>query len=336
MKKSLIKKSRRFFMKKRQLSLILFLALWLVPTHGEISSAQEDVNNTYDDIVYLSSISDMTSINGFNKAIDDYHKNTTATPPPLEIPTFNQDTQIIHLPQNHKGPSHIKELVTISQFQITHTILKTINQGEEVVVFDEGQKEDKINISIMYALIYGWIDLSSIKKKLEFMSPDEIEAHWIKSLKNIKEQVRKQIKNGFPEGIPQAYEKLSLEQKDLLYKYGASNTLLYLGKIDQIHSSITKKEEEIALKNYDLSEEEYWAFDFREEKLKEKVVSLLSKNPNDKRKIFIIYGASHDFSDEFANYTFERGADSLSSTNLHWFLYSSLKGERFRKMNLRP
>ena len=157
----------------------------------------------------------------------------------------------------------------------------------------------------------------------------------MKNKHNLSIKSRERIKNGFPKGIPQAYKALNKEQKDLLAIYGASKLLLYLGKIDQIYSVITKKDRNTFEANLDFqsdffnNENKYWVYDFREQKLKEKVTSFLSRKPDYKGKIFIAYGVAHDLSDEFENYIFERGAEPLSSTNLHWLLYSSLKGKSF-------
>ena len=67
--------------------------------------------------------------------------------------------------------------------------------------------------------------------------------------------------------------------------------------------------------------EEYkkWDFDFREKELKLKIDAFLEQNPNFEGKIFIVYGAAHDFSNEFENYSFEEGKWMWNKSNLHWF-----------------
>ena len=74
----------------------------------------------YEEIKISSSGLDTISIEGFNKAINDYNNNTTATPPPLEIPTFNSSIFL------RNGSPHLKNEL-IAKFQIS-TILKAFKE----------------------------------------------------------------------------------------------------------------------------------------------------------------------------------------------------------------
>ena len=54
---------------------------------------------------------------------------------------------------------------------------------------------------------------------------------------------------------------------------------------------------------------EYWIFNFRERELQKEVLSFYMRNYHPRKLIFIAYGASHDFSDEFAGRPFQSGRE---------------------------
>ena len=264
----------------------------------------------------------------------------------VKTTVFNKDVKIAHLPQisinDHlfdfptqsvrdphslvQSPFAISPIITMSQFKIFHTLIDYNMRGEEFVVFDDsrigvdctGQTrapediEEDTNQENMIGLRY--------------ISPcDMAEGQRAKSLF---------YQNGYLT-LPNYYEALTANQKELFYTQGASHLLYYLGVIDKIYHTLSA-EEFVTYKNNEITHAQdypydehnfYWNFVFKQVSLNNKINFFLDeyKKRNGKEyggKIFVIMGALHDLSDafKFKPPYYERGEHLVSHTNLHWFI----------------
>ena len=217
---------------------------------------------------------------------------------------FDPHYSIVHFPMYHAPPTGhyeppVYEEVTLSQFQLLHTIIAYNRSPRwQLVLFDENITSDLYDKQFFQAL-------SSGQTSATYTRFDGTQF-------NLTERMQT-ARNLFPQ-IPLYYEELHSEQKDFLYHTGASLTLYFLGEIPKIHKVISPANNEIVKANLgsangliQMEGNEFWIFDFREERLRDEVLSFFQKNYNQRIIILIAYGGAHDFSNEFAGYPFQSG-----------------------------
>ena len=231
---------------------------------------------------------------------------------------FDLGTDIGHFPMFHypasKETDPVKskrafEIVTRSQFQLLHTILFYKNN---VAVFDETINSDTYNEHTLTELREG-------KNKTQVTFIDY-------TTYDLQERYNTTI-SLFYTGVPQYYEHLTPQQKDLLFKMGGALVAYFMGHIPNIHKVIHQDDFQVAReKLHALSQRygglskllevtkgqdsvrDYWLFKYREEKLQKEVVNFHQHRASFKGLILISYGADHDFSDDFGGYSFETGS----------------------------
>lgn len=131
----------------------------------------------------------------------------------------------------------------------------------------------------------------------------------------------------FPQGIPENFDDLSFSQRNFLANTGAAQTLLYLGKIHEILPAYSAKEEarifnEVAeirsrlnLKGksgYHIPRIYELVFTERE-RLTAQSAQKAGKNYDE---VLIIYGAAHDFSDDFLDLNLHNAFARISTPQI--------------------
>ena len=222
-------------------------------------------------------------------------------------------TKIFHFPMYHfptdgRSTKASFEIVVRSQFKLLHTIL---NNYGNVVIFEEQVAHDHYNSE-------------TIKRSgtLSFTRLDNQRFFWSERIQLARRIFRT---------VPLYYEHLTNEQKQYLYNTGGVLTLFFMGHVDHVYKTITSNDFDKALHNLialsrsyknGLSElislpagqnrqSDYWLYDYRENKLKLEVLKFYQQNPNYRGLILIAYGANHDFSDDFAGFSFATGNHCL-------------------------
>lgn len=127
----------------------------------------------------------------------------------------------------------------------------------------------------------------------------------------------------FPNGLPDSFEQLNHVQKAMLYKYGAAVTLTYMGVLPKIYKAIEKEDSDRIDEAFDkLSYEALYHkmiteddFGNRENFALDQVqlVALDYYGSPDQGKVFVIFGAGHDFKKECAERGFKLTEVSLNS-----------------------
>ena len=103
------------------------------------------------------------------------------------------------------------------------------------------------------------------------------------------------VKNDVIE-LPPFKEMYTENQIEFLSIHGAPMVLYYLGLIENVYKTISRKNADKVSDNIDLSlgihheKNKPWLFDFRHKKLKLEVNRFLRKNPQFDGQIFIVYG----------------------------------------------
>ena len=217
---------------------------------------------------------------------------------------FDPHYSIVHFPMFHVPPTgqwtdQIYEDVARSQFQLLHTIIDYNRSSREISVFDEHIASDGYNEDYFQALKQGLAGRDTYTR--------------IDGRSFFLEERLRLAQHLFGSGIQGYYEHLSTAQKDFIFQMGASFSLYFLKEIPSIHKTISQQKMELVkanLQNQNTSSQltnNYWIFTFRELELKKEVLSFLQKHPQNRKIIFIAYGANHDFSDEFTGYSFQSG-----------------------------
>lgn len=228
------------------------------------------------------------------------------TDPNLRTCVFNPSYSIVHFPMHHFPTSggHIpledKERVTRSQFQLFHTVVDYKRFQWDVAFFDEFTTIDDYNENFFRILH---------TEQGEFEGYRRIDGTKVYLQKKLQE-----AKFLFQAGMPPYYELLIPAQKEFLFNIGAGFTLYLLGEIPRIHKSISpggwaqvKANTQSASGHFYLEGNRYWTHTFREQELQKEVLNFFHRFYRPGILILIAYGASHDFSDEFAGRPFQSG-----------------------------
>lgn len=226
--------------------------------------------------------------------------------PYLRTCIFEPQYFIVHFPIYHfpadadLDPQKYEDTAQ-SQFQLLSTLLDYSKASHiKLSVFDENTVKDGYNPQYLQELAAG------LRPRDTYTRVDGLEF----SLQNLLAQA----KAFFSHGPPLYYEQLSSGQKNFLVEHGAIFTLYFLGVISQIHKviqphhfSMVNQRVRDANGQVRFEGNDYWIFDFREMALREEVNNFRLYNPH--RTCFIVYGAEHDLSDDFAGYPFQSGHD---------------------------
>ena len=239
--------------------------------------------------------------------------------PLLRTCVFDPGYSIIHFPMYHVPPQNQSisnesyELVVKSQFQLLHTIIDYNRSNRRIAVFDEHIITDSYNQNYIRQL------------EQNPQSPDTFSRldgteFFITERKNLAVQL-------FQNGFPAFYEHLTEQQKRYLWDVGASLTLYFLKEISRLYKVIDSNKFDLVKANlgYDfsssnVSQNSYWAYEYRERELKLEVQNFYRVQTNWNGLILISYGKNHDFSDNFLGYPFQSG----HSFCLNWNLSQSL------------
>ena len=251
-------------------------------------------------------------------------KTLTTTKPPLTTIPFDEDKQIIHLPelQYHKiEPSKKIPLFELGQFQLLHTLLDYKKTGKEFVVFFGGR--------ILFDFESEWADINSEDSQSILIAHEGKHVQ----LKDVIIQAREVFLKEGSLNIPDKYEDLNLKQKDFLFKQGAVNLLYYLQEIDKVYKVMTELEYNEYVSNRDNPDPNHpkcgtmrcWDYDYVESKIKEHVVYFLEAYKRNHKKdyegkIFIIHRLEHDLDVEFSDYSFDRGEQVLAIGDPYKFI----------------
>ena len=242
---------------------------------------------------------------GFNQRISS--RNLSSINPALKTCVFDPGYSIVHFPMYHKPPSTENvspteyELVVQSQFQLLHSLLdynRSLRGG--LAVFDEHITSDNYNQAYLNRLSAG-LAVNDTYRQLDgtvfFVSERQTTA-----------------RNLFSSGWPIYYEYLSPNQKQFLWEVGAALTLYLLKELPQLYKVISPEKMNVVkagignnFSQTNISQNYNWVFTFRETELKNEVSQFYQKNPSYAGLVFIAYGSSHDFSDEFLGRSFQSG-----------------------------
>ena len=344
------------------------------PAITSLDEQEEEISKPDQDIISIPIFNLEKDFNPRALTQNDFHITPSTTLP------FNKTTRVAHFPQAHNHPLPdttlndvlstrvdlsflntigdetlrnfihntrnqplekilpLTRLVILYQFQIMHTILDYKAHNIDFVVFDESR-------------VHYDIDQSTIEWAKNPLFPTEKTRNFIATVQDVRDV--------FAQGIPDFYNELTRDQKDILYKYGGARVLLYLGLIDKIYNVygadldyvknvydeyernshtddltgtdlildvITlAKEAKLFINSHHQS-----LFDARELGLKDQVDLFFAdyKKEHGREypgKVFIIYGAGHSlqylFEDDKDFYAFERGKGPFDLSNVsHWSL----------------
>ena len=205
----------------------------------------------------------------------------------LKTTVFNNNTRIAFLPQIHgdKNWEREKENIAMSQFKNLNTILDYKNNNQDFVVFNEGFLKD-IDSSLMDRADSTRLTPTTSLLEKYYVSDILADAKRLFST------------------VPRCYEQLTEEQKIFLISWGAPLISLLLGVIDKLYATITR-EEHLSLPRSGRAQ----VAEKKEQHLELKIREFLKTKPNFNGIVFIIYGARHEFCDNFQFYFYERGED---------------------------
>ena len=240
--------------------------------------------------------------------------------PNLRVCVFDPGYRILHFPMWHfpiDGQYTVEdfERISKSQFQLLHTIL-AYSKSRQIAVFDEGRTSDLFDETYSQILRAGQARADASTTR----GDGRVFRH------NERLGLVRQL---FGNGIPQYYEYLNQNQKSFLFDMGASFTLYFLGKIPKIYKVIEEKDFDqvktnlfaggsqlaLDLERGESQVRDYWVYDFRERKLRDRIAELYRQNPGYNGIVLIAYGANHDFSDDFAGWPFQSGQFCLNWVN---------------------
>ena len=235
--------------------------------------------------------------------------------PELKVCKFKQGVQIAHFPMIHRpsvklsnAQNHIFEQVTYSQFQLLHTILFYKNN---LALFDETVTNDEYNRATFSQLVSHL---------------DTTEITFVDGTTYYLQERYDTATSLFQQSVPQYYEHLSPAQKHFIFSAGGALTAYLLGQITNIYKIIpfndfknVQAQLNLLAQSYgglkqllDLkigmnSTRDYWLYTYRENKAQREIVNFLTHKPGFTGLILLAYGAKHDFSDDFAGFSFETG-----------------------------
>ncbi|MCY4512889.1 MAG: hypothetical protein OXB86_04295 [Bdellovibrionales bacterium] len=221
------------------------------------------------------------------------------------------NTRIAHFPMFHYPPTGFKgdqrefERVSMSQFQLLHTIL---SYRPSIAVFSEGILTDHYNTHTYSQLGQG-TDRTTFSR-----------------LDNTVFQLQERYNTAhrlFPGKVVQHYESLTASQKEFLAHTGGALTAWLLGQIPGNHiyktaseqdlEAVTSNLKRISLLRYNGSldmlfnapegsdpDRDYWLLHFRERRVLEEVNKFYRQRRPHPRLVLIAYGANHRFNDEFS------------------------------------
>ena len=222
---------------------------------------------------------------------------------------FDPGYSIVHFPMYHRPPNSRNislndsnyELVIQSQFQLLHTLLDyNRSLGGSLAVFDEYIANDSYNQNYYNSLISG-------------RAQQDIFTHLDGTSFFLTERLRT-AQALFGNGFPAYYEHLTVQQKAFLWDVGASLTLYLLGELPRLYKVISTENMEwvkTQLNNdfsqASITQNNHLTFEFREQELQKEVNQFYRTHYNYTGIVFIAYGSSHDFSNEFYGYPFQSG-----------------------------
>ena len=226
--------------------------------------------------------------------------------PSLRTCVFDPGHLVVHFPMYHV-PSEVRnvsnedfERVVKSQFQLLHTLLDYNRSYIRLAVFEE-------------SIITDLFTADYINQMKQNLVPSDTFTRLDGTQFFISSERRRAVQL-FQGGFPAFYEQMNSEQKQLLWKLGASKTLYLLEEIPRLHSVIASNEFELVrsqlggdFSGANIQQNFQWVFTFREQKLRDRVLLFLNQNPSWNGLVFIAYGRDHDFSDDFAGYLFQSG-----------------------------
>ena len=230
--------------------------------------------------------------------------------PELRTCVFDPFYSIVHFPMYHEAPTQENfsietyELVAKSQFQLMHTLIDYQRALQfNLAVFDEHITSDGYNSNYMHSLQRGLAGGDTYTK--------------MNGQTYYYSERYRLAQNLFGNGFPSHYEYLNELQKKFLYETGASVTLYLLQEIPQIYKVISKTQWQVVKANLtgkffsavEGNPNYYWIFTFREMELRREINKFYQRRPSYAGLVFIAYGASHDFSDDFAGLSFQSGHD---------------------------
>ena len=232
--------------------------------------------------------------------------------PSLTTCAFRPETRIAHFPMYHFPPSgrfsdSLEEKIIKSQFQLLHTIL--MYRHHQIAVFDEN-----VTVNDFSPKVFNNLENKG-GRDVNYTRADG-------TIFNLQERFDT-ARSLFHAGIPQYYEQLAPRQMEYLFNIGAAITLYFLGYIPQLHKVIAHEDLQIVMDDIDRrggvgnvfrvssSEQDYYIYTFREEKLFFQVTQFFNINPSFSGLALISYGASHKLQDEFNGYPFEEGRSCL-------------------------
>lgn len=228
---------------------------------------------------------------------------------------FQNGFQILHFPMWHYPPEgkyteDEYEYTVKSQFQLLHTILAYQRTNIPFAVFDESVTERDLDQAFLRVIqsnssnhIVTRIDGTDVSYNFSY-----ILAHQL-----------------FGGGIPQFYEQLNSQQKNLLFEIGASVTLFLLQQIPKVHRVIDPANFQLVTQNMRGYDDKYWVYSFREQRLRDQVFYFLRQNPA--TVVFIAYGANHNLYDDFATFSFTSG-------HYHCLNWTPFKDQIIENLNL--
>jgi len=259
----------------------------------------------------LLSSCNVANVSGFQQRVAS--RSLSTTDPNLRTCVFDPGYQIVHFPmwhappQNTNVPTELFETVAKSQFQLLHTLLDYNRSYRPIAVFEESIIEDSYDEQYIQQLAQGLRERDSFTR--------------LDGTKFFIANERRRALNLFPV-FPAFYEQMNLLQKQFLYDLGASKILYLLGELPRLYAVITPSEINLVRgqlgNNFNpenLRANRYWIYDFREQVLRNRILDFRNQNPSWNGLVFIPYGASHDFLDDFAGLPFQSGSFCLKWNN---------------------
>ena len=225
----------------------------------------------------------------------------------LRTCAFDPGYQIVHFPMWHRPPENSEntpiesfERVVRSQFQLLHTLLDYNRSYTPLAVFEESITQDSYNENYITRLKQGAGDgdfFTALDGTIYYFA-----------------QERRRAITLFQGGFPAFYEQMNTQQKQLLFDLGASKVLYFLEEIPRLYSVISPNDFDLLkaqmggnLSVANIESNRYWIYTFREQRLRDKILSFRQLNPDWNGLIFITYGANHDFADDFLGLPFQSG-----------------------------
>ena len=211
---------------------------------------------------------------------------------------------MFHYPPNgFQGDEKVFEEVSMSQFQLLHTI---IAYKPQIAVFSEGILSDHYNERTYTQLRQG-TDGTTFSRLdgTVFRLQERFNTAW----------------RLFPRKVTQNYEHLTRSQKEFLAYTGGALTAWLLGQIPHIYKTASESDMEAVTANLNRitqlryqgnmqllfnaaegsdQERDYWLLHFREARVQQEVNKFYGQNRSFRGLVLISYGANHKFHNEFS------------------------------------